>query len=174
MLSPNNDETVSSGSDSPVTRTVAKAHKGSRAYPHWRIGSLVGMPVRLLVGRDVFISYSRRDGSDYAKSLVQALEKAPRGVRLTCYLDQREAQMDEHLPNEARRGLGWASMLVVVASPEAAKSQNVALEISLFERTHRQVIVLSCESSNLPNDDLVCFIENLQKRGAVIIRVYPK
>src|SRR5262249_20582104 len=55
---------------------------------------------RLLFGRDVFLSYSHRDGIPYARRLARDLETGDRRRRLTCYFDQRSAIIDAQLPRE--------------------------------------------------------------------------
>ena len=103
---------------------------------------------RLLFGRDVFVSYSHRDGIEYARNLAARLEARGNTPRLTCYFDQRSAIIDSQLPKEVERSLRWSSMLVVVATPGAAKSEHVQSEITLFVEMRRPVVVLVCQSPN--------------------------
>jgi TIR domain-containing protein len=124
---------------------------------------------RLLLGRDVFLSYSHRDGIPYARKLARDLETKDRRRRLTCYFDQRSAIIDSRLPAEVDRSLRWSSMLVVVATPGAARSAHVRTEISSFEQTRRPVVLLVCQTANQPDEHLRQFTDDLSKKSAVIV-----
>jgi hypothetical protein len=76
---------------------------------------------RPLFGDDVFISYSRKDS---AYVLRFANELLARG--LSPYVDQWASPLGAELPTSLKRALRRSSMLVVIATPDSAVSENVA------------------------------------------------
>ena len=64
----------------------------------------------VLLGDDVFISYSRHDGAQYAIALANRLSEAG----FVCYLDQWGSAPGRELPAQLRRTLMSSSMLAVV------------------------------------------------------------
>jgi hypothetical protein len=129
--------------------------------------------MRLLFGRDVFVSYSHRDGIAYARKLTRDLESVRRPERLTCYFDQRSAILDKRLPPEVVRSLQRSSMLVVVATPGAAESRNVRAEISLFERARRPVVLLLCQPAGQPAEQLRQLVDELRTQSLVVVDEQP-
>jgi hypothetical protein len=139
---------------------------------------LRGIPVletalRALFGRDVFLSYSHRDGTDYVRKLAKALESARGGKRLNCFFDQRSAILDARMPREIVRVLRRSSMLVVVATPGAASSTSVRTEISAFAETRRPIVLLECQSSEAGSEALRRFKADLAARAAVVFEEPP-
>jgi WD40 repeat protein len=90
------------------------------------------MLLRFLFGDDVFISYSRRDGANYAAALANALSQPGRG--LSCFLDQWGASAAEQLSAPVRRALDRSSVLVLVGTRGAAESVLVREEVQRFSR----------------------------------------
>jgi WD40 repeat protein len=95
-----------------------------------RMYLLVRRPIAYAFGVDVFISYTRDGGSQYAQSLANRLEEDVPG--LACYLDRRSARSPMTLPLTLRYQALMARMLVVVASPAVGTSPGVKEEIRLF------------------------------------------
>ncbi|WP_186510877.1 TIR domain-containing protein [Caenimonas sedimenti] len=89
-----------------------------------------------LLGDDVFVSYSRRDGGDYALALANALA----AHKLSCYLDQWGTPPGAELPRPLLRALSRAGMLVIVTTEGALQSGNVAAEVKEFLGTGRPII----------------------------------
>ncbi len=92
---------------------------------------------RLLFGDDVFISYSRNDGSDYAAALGEALTR----LNLSCRLDQWDTEPGLEMPPRLVRAVRDSSLLVVIGSIGAAASPPVKREIE--ESVRRADIWLS-------------------------------
>src|SRR5687768_10086269 len=89
-----------------------------------------------LVGYDVFISYSRKDGREYALKLREQLDR----ISISAFLDEHELATGTSLRAELIRGLRRSGVLLIVASPEARESDYVALEIEEFARRSRPII----------------------------------
>src|SRR5690349_20257643 len=69
---------------------------------YWSLLSgVIDWPLRFIFGRDIFISYSRRDAGRYAPSLALALQsKRP---KLSFYLDKWIAPPSGKLPRSLKR-----------------------------------------------------------------------
>ena len=91
---------------------------------------------RFLFGDDIFVSYSRADGAVYAAGLANELTAR----RFACKLDQWGSQPGKEIPAPLRAALRRSSLLVLVASPAAAASEQVANEVVEFRRTGRAII----------------------------------
>ncbi len=102
---------------------------------------------RYVNGEDIFISYSRVDGLQYATALANALSK-----RYACRIDAYETQPGEQIPKHLRRALSKCSMMVLIGSRSAAGSDNVRLEVAEFTGTGRNIVVVVFE--NTPEDAL--------------------
>lgn len=94
--------------------------------------------IRYLFGRDVFISYSRKDAGRYAPALVLAV-KAKR-EKLSFYLDRWIAPSSSNLPRSLERHLRWSGLMVVVCTPRAVASTFVRDEVRSFGKLGRKVI----------------------------------
>src|SRR5262245_46102967 len=85
----------------------------------------VARPIELLAaflyGRDVFISYARADGYDYANALAKCLMDSGYSVRADFHGSERGKKLPTSLLRDCRR----SKILVVVASAASAKSDNV-------------------------------------------------
>lgn len=86
-----------------------------------------------LFGDDVFISYSRSDGTTYAERLAYQLSEV---YGLSCRLDLWETLPGREMPEKLLRALRRSRMLVVVTSPGAARSPNVGKEIRFYKSAH--------------------------------------
>jgi WD40 repeat protein len=94
---------------------------------------------RFLFGDDVFISYSRRDASDYALALAAKLTQH----KLSCFLDQWGTRPGNELPKGLVTSLKRSTIMVLLGTPGAAQSVSVAEELELFLRTGRSIIPIS-------------------------------
>lgn len=92
-----------------------------------------------LFGFDFFISYARREASDYAI----ALEKSLAQVGFRCFLDRTEFSPGDHLRAATESHLDNSSALVLVATPLALDSPHVQRELEYFLSLKRPVIPLS-------------------------------
>ena len=99
--------------------------------------ALLERPVRWIVGRDFFISYTRRDAARYAARLARLL-----GERHSVYLDQLDTPQGPELPPRLVRAVRRASTLVLVGSPGALASNWVRRELVEFAQTGRPVLLL--------------------------------
>jgi TIR domain len=93
--------------------------------------------LRRFFGVDVFISHSHQDAGEYAIALAARLSR-----RLAVYVDRYDSEPGDVLSDRVRNALRSATMLVVVASPEAATSQPIADEIAEFRKTGRSILVI--------------------------------
>jgi WD40 repeat protein len=94
-------------------------------------------------GRDLFISYSRRDARRYAPGLALALQK--RMPKLSVYLDRWVAPPSGRLPLSLRLQLRWSSILVVVCTENAIGSPFVKDEVARFARLRRKVVTVDVD-----------------------------
>ena len=109
-----------------------------------RLFLVLEMPIRYIFGRDIFISYSRADSGKYAPNLALALQaKRPK----LFYLDKWIAPPDNKLPRSLKRHLRWSSILVLVCTENAVKSDFVRDEIRSFARLGRKVVPMSVDDS---------------------------
>jgi hypothetical protein len=83
----------------------------------------------------VFISYSRQDGTD-VNLLAQKLENAGHKV----WLDRSAIQGGARWQEEIVRGLGKASVFVIVLSPQSVASENVERELGLAHVTGKRIL----------------------------------
>ena len=90
-------------------------------------------------GRDIFVSYPRKDAEVYATALVAHL-RAGKPPRPSCYLDKWEAPPDQGLPWTLKRHLRWSRMLVLIGSPAVNGAYGVHVELGLFETPRCKVI----------------------------------
>jgi len=95
----------------------------------------------LVLGDDIFISYARADGSDYATALGDRLTQDSYIV----YLDQIKAYPDSKVSKEVLTKLARSATLVLIGTREAAHSRNVAKELRVFFRTGRPVITINVD-----------------------------
>ncbi|HSE84740.1 MAG TPA: TIR domain-containing protein [Candidatus Binatia bacterium] len=101
------------------------------------------MLFQYLFGEDIFISYSRADGMNYAMALADQLT----GLGFTCRVDIYETEPSVELPARLKRDLLRSYMLVVVGTEGAAASVAVDQEIQEFLTTGRTVILVGCGDS---------------------------
>lgn len=94
-------------------------------------------------GYDVFISYARRDGRQYAQALYTSLHK--RG--LAPFVDAVGTSPGQRTPDVVLGRLKKSSMLVVVCSAEAAASKAIGEEIEAFAPTGRNIVVIDVEGA---------------------------
>lgn len=91
---------------------------------------------RWLFGDDVFISYSRYDGTTYAAGLGDALS----AQGLSCQFDQWWTQPGQEMPAALVAALRRSGTLVLVGTPGAAASTHVTDEVRLFLERGRPVV----------------------------------
>ena len=107
--------------------------------------AVIDIPFRFIFGRDVFISYSRRDARKYVPNLVRALQE--RMPKLSVYLDRWIAPPAGKLPVSLRLQLRWSSILVVVCTKNAIGSEFVKDEVATFARLRRKVVLVDVEGA---------------------------
>lgn len=96
-----------------------------------------------LFGNDVYVSYSRLDGIDYALGLANELTKR----KLICEHDQHGSPPGAEVPEAVLRQVERSLLLVVVATDAAGTSKNVLQEVERFLKTRRAIIPISFEGS---------------------------
>lgn len=102
--------------------------------------TVVDIPFRYIFGRDLFISYSRRDSRRYAPNLALSLQK--RMPKLSLYLDRWVAPPSGQLPLSLRMQLRWSSILVVICTENAVGSPFVQDEVARFAKLRRKVVTV--------------------------------
>jgi len=154
-------------------------------------------PIRYIWGRDIFISYSRRDTFDYPENLVVTLQdrvsdlikrkKIPK-TKLSFYLDKFIAPPSGKLPSSLIKHLRWSSMLVILCTEKAfAPDSKVTDEIELFSRLGRKVLLVNVNNvlSNVdfkkspwkqisgaaPEDESIEAVESSTPSENVIVRI---
>jgi hypothetical protein len=91
---------------------------------------------------DLFISYRRSDGSDYARALCVALES----TQFSCFLDRERLSAGTSLRADLVAALKDSAVLIVVASPEAHRSAYIERELDVFAALNRTIIPINVES----------------------------
>ncbi|MBS1914417.1 MAG: TIR domain-containing protein [Bacteroidetes bacterium] len=131
-------QTASPGPYGTETPNNSPSGPGTGARFLRRMQLLRDAPFRFLFGRDVFISYSRREAARYAPNLANAvIEQLPKA---SFYLDRWLAPPGGRLPRSLKRHARWSSVLVIIGDEHAVKSGSVKEEIEIFSRTGRHVI----------------------------------
>ncbi len=105
--------------------------------------SKVASVLRVLTGDDIFVSYSRADGATYAAGL--ASELSARG--LWCRFDQWGSEPSKTVPESILNAVRRSSMLIVVATSAAGRSQAVEEEIKAFLPTSRLIIPIDLDGT---------------------------
>ena len=100
---------------------------------------------RFLFRYDIFISYARRDGKNYALKLRDQL----RQLDFSCFLDDDELPPGNSLRNTLKRALRKSATLVVVGTERATQSRYVEMEVSEFSITGRTIIPIDIEGTLL-------------------------
>jgi WD40 repeat protein len=85
---------------------------------------------------DLFISYARQDGKEYAFQLKNQLAK----LDFSCFLDYDELPPGNSLNKTLKRAIKRSATLVVVGTKRATQSRYVEMEISEFAETGRAII----------------------------------
>lgn len=83
---------------------------------------------KLILGDDVFISYARRDGSDYVLALANRLVSEG----LSCFVDQFNGETGPTLPRGVLKALARSAMLVIVGTPGTIGSASIEQEVRRF------------------------------------------
>ncbi len=87
------------------------------------------MAFNALFNDDIFISYSRRDGSDYVVGLDNELAKKG----FSCFTDNKGTDAGKEPPADLYRRIRASKMLIFLGTPGAvAKSEYVAREVAEF------------------------------------------
>ncbi len=99
-------------------------------------------------GNDIFISYSRIDGLDYALEL--ALKLGDKGFQ--CYVDQLSSNTPgKQLPEKILDEIKSCTELVIIGSEGSCQSENVNKEISEFRNRKKKPIVVIDVDDNVKN-----------------------
>ena len=100
-------------------------------------------PFKFFWGDDIFISYSRVDGINYAEGLASQLAKR----EFSCRVDLWETSPGAELPKTLKRALRWSKMFVLVGTKGAANSPSVELELDEFLGSGGTIIPLDFKSA---------------------------
>lgn len=100
--------------------------------------------IRFWTGDDIFISYSRKDGFQYAANLANRLAD-----NFSCSFDQLASEPGAELPESLKKRLKRSSSLVLVGTRDAAQSRLVLYELEEFRKTRRPIIPILFEGVTL-------------------------
>ncbi|HKP87714.1 MAG TPA: TIR domain-containing protein [Blastocatellia bacterium] len=98
---------------------------------------------KVLFRYDIFISYARGDGKDYALKLRDQL----RSLDFSCFLDFDELPAGNSLNRTLRNAIKRSATLVIVGTERAVKSPYVKLEVEEFTKTGRNIIPINIAGS---------------------------
>ena len=98
---------------------------------------------RVVFRYDIFISYARRDGKEYALKLRDQLKQ----LDFSCFLDLDELPAGNSLNDTLKRAIKKSATLVVIGTEYAVKSRYVELELGEFSKTGRAIIPIDIEGS---------------------------
>ncbi|PZM08078.1 TIR domain-containing protein [Rhizobium tubonense] len=101
-----------------------------------------GLNWSTIFGYDFFISYRRSDATGYASALASELKKAD----FRCFLDDESAVAGDILKERLLAALRRSRKLIVIASPELAKSTWVPVEVEAFLGTGRDIISINIQN----------------------------
>ena len=105
------------------------------------IGRILTAPLRFFFAPDVFIAYSRKDGSAYAEALANQLVGRPE--RINCFIDQWHGNPERRIPAWTLRTARWTRALVVLATREALQSPSVETEIQEFMKMPGPIVLVT-------------------------------
>jgi WD40 repeat protein len=103
---------------------------------------LLDYVVRMLFGADVFISYSREDGLDYASALANRL-----ATRFVCRFDLWGTTPGSRLPPELIRAIRHTAVFVLIGTSGAGKSKQVYQEVTEYIKTGRPLVPIDVDRS---------------------------
>ena len=106
-------------------------------------GSALARLSRFFAGDDVFVSYARADATGYALELANELTRQ----KLSCFVDLWGTQPGQELPPGLQQRIRRSSLLVVVASPAAARSDSIRREIDVFLPTGRPIVPIDVDGA---------------------------
>ena len=92
-----------------------------------------------LFGYDFFISYAWSDGGRYAQALAKALEQDG----YECFLDREDFEKGQNWKRAGIRALHNTHRLVLLATPDALRSEPVAIELDNFRGHDKKVIPIN-------------------------------
>ena len=102
-------------------------------------------PLAYLFGRDIFISYARKDSANYAQQLaIDLREQVP---KLSFYLDQWASLSGTTLPPSLKRALRWSRLLVFIGTQNAIASPSVRLELEVFSRKKGRFVPIDVDDA---------------------------
>jgi WD40 repeat protein len=98
---------------------------------------------KFLFRYDIFISYARSDGKEYAAKLRDQL----RQLDFSCFLDYDELPPGNALNKTLKWAIKKSAALVVVGTERAVKSRYVEMEVEEFAKTGRAIIPIDFEGT---------------------------
>lgn len=102
-----------------------------------------------LLGPDVFLSYGRDDGLEYAQRLYARLMTEKPGTAV--FADWVLSPIGSALPSRIRWALWRARRMVVILTPGSVKSEFVRQEVETFARVPRLVIPILASGATRPD-----------------------
>lgn len=98
-------------------------------------------PIRWFAAHDIFVSYNRREAIKYAVALANRLAKAPH--RFSSAVDHLESLPSPNTPERVLRHARWSRARVVLATPAALTSKEMARELEQIRRYPGPLIVIA-------------------------------
>jgi hypothetical protein len=106
----------------------------------------------------LFISHSTKDGADFARQLVEALEV----VGLRCWVAPRDVKAGTDYPAQIVSAIRESRGLVLVLTAEANASPGVIREVELADKQGKQMVPLLVGGTR-PSDGLTYFLSIRQQ-----------
>src|SRR5215204_2615407 len=98
---------------------------------------------KVLFRYDIFISYARRDGREYALKLKEQLTR----LDFSCFLDYEELPAGNSLNRTLKRAIRRSATIIVVGTEGALGSRYVELEVAEFAGTGRAIIPIDFQGT---------------------------
>lgn len=98
-------------------------------------------PIRWFAAHDIFVSYNRREALKYAVALANRLAQAPH--RFSSAVDHLESLPSPNTPERVLRHVRWSRARVVLATPAALTSKEMARELGQIRRYPGPLIVIA-------------------------------
>ncbi|MBK8024968.1 MAG: TIR domain-containing protein [Chloroflexi bacterium] len=95
---------------------------------------------------DIFVSYSRRDWTEFVEPLVERL----RHNGLSVWVDQHLLEGGQDWMDEINHALKLCRVMILCVSPEALQSRCVKMEYRHFFNSNKPILPVICRPAELP------------------------
>ncbi|HYG81229.1 MAG TPA: TIR domain-containing protein, partial [Pyrinomonadaceae bacterium] len=131
------------------------------------------MLLRYFLGDDIFISYSREDGRQYAANLKEQLQS----MDYSCFIDYEKVYPGDHLGSALERAIRRSRVFVLVGTKGVRGPESwVPKEVAAFKKTGRKIVPINIgEALTAPmweviaGDELVWVDEESEENPSPIV-----